>query len=594
MLKIIIRRFHLISNQNQNKTRVNTFMKPYHIYMITPINSIKSEKNSNQFNSGDFSYLVANGTEFRTTNMNNFRENILGHPDHFNKKSASYSTYTNRKSKEMNLLKMNKRNFCIKFNTNFEHQYISPEANFKELVLKNSIFSDKTSFINELIQTNYQIILITLPKGFGKSTNLDMIYRFFSIQLDENRRVVLDRKNGANYKLFYDRPNNSKEQLDIVKMKRNSNVVNKIEQSEEYCCTRPVIFIDFEICEGENYKIVKRKVQDKIKQLLINHDYLLNSKNIEIKKKFEKELKKISKSMKGIRLHKRIFNLCKLLHEEFGLKVWILIDNYENVLNRAFLEFDEKEVSKVMNLFKGIYYSIMNNNPYLEKCVITGIKFINIDYLFSSSISYKHYNLKKFPDNFFGIDIKEMDQILHHFKIKAEDSNTLRYWLGKYKVEQMKSFSEYVYSISSLVKWLNDTKIQFNYYCMDGLIFKFLDPFLLENEFFIIIYVPAIYMELDNYNINPTFYPHDLRKLKKITDQVKRDGKYSFTAYEFDLIFSYLFYEGYLTYSRGTNLVMPRGEIMEGFRYYLRNFHFRISNISIVKRIIYLIFREAV
>ncbi|MEM7402764.1 MAG: AAA family ATPase, partial [Myxococcota bacterium] len=51
-------------------------------------------------------------------------------------------------------------------------------SNFAELVQEDYCFVDKTLFIKEFLDVGGKVTLITRPRRFGKTINLDMLCRF--------------------------------------------------------------------------------------------------------------------------------------------------------------------------------------------------------------------------------------------------------------------------------------------------------------------------------------------------------------------------------------------------------------------------------
>ena len=54
---------------------------------------------------------------------------------------------------------------------------------FEKLVTESSIFVDKSLFIKEIINNKDEVTLITMPRRWGKSSNLDMLKKFLEIQI---------------------------------------------------------------------------------------------------------------------------------------------------------------------------------------------------------------------------------------------------------------------------------------------------------------------------------------------------------------------------------------------------------------------------
>ena len=58
--------------------------------------------------------------------------------------------------------------------------------NFDDLLLSGNIFVDKSMFIKEFLEASSgKVVLITRPRRWGKSLNMDMLKRFLSIEVDE-------------------------------------------------------------------------------------------------------------------------------------------------------------------------------------------------------------------------------------------------------------------------------------------------------------------------------------------------------------------------------------------------------------------------
>ena len=53
---------------------------------------------------------------------------------------------------------------------------------FEEIITKNCFYIDKTMFIKEWWSNNDSVTLITRPRRFGKTLNMSMLNRFFSMK----------------------------------------------------------------------------------------------------------------------------------------------------------------------------------------------------------------------------------------------------------------------------------------------------------------------------------------------------------------------------------------------------------------------------
>jgi hypothetical protein len=49
-------------------------------------------------------------------------------------------------------------------------------------------------FVEEIMQHKSEVILITMPRRWGKSLNLDMLKRFLSVEVDKEGNTILNNQ----------------------------------------------------------------------------------------------------------------------------------------------------------------------------------------------------------------------------------------------------------------------------------------------------------------------------------------------------------------------------------------------------------------
>jgi hypothetical protein len=124
---------------------------------------------------------------------------------------------------------------------------------FYDLVVNSDVFVDKSLMIKELLEDSGKVILITRPRRWGKSLNMDMLRKFFEIEVDEKGKPLpLEQK--INNKLFLggtvDLGIKGKRILKPLKI--NSNEYAMVQQGNY-----PVISISFKDVKGSNYKTLR-------------------------------------------------------------------------------------------------------------------------------------------------------------------------------------------------------------------------------------------------------------------------------------------------------------------------------------------------
>jgi hypothetical protein len=468
----------------------------------------------------------------------------------------------------------------------FAKPVIHTGGDFGKLVKESSIFIDKSLFIKEIIEDKSEVILITMPRRWGKSLNLDMLRRFLSIE-EENQEQKL-----FNNKIFTQKIKrvNATEKvlLDITKTKAlisDSENIGEFKEVEILTLQGhyPVIFIDFKDCKGTSVEDVKSKLKDKIFETVRNFSYLQNSekpyKETTIGQEYITLLNKVKKDI----FLKAIKELTELLHIYYGKKVWILIDEYDAAANKAYLEFNIEDAKQVSNLFREVYESsLKGNSKNLEKGVITGVQYIVKSGMLSGLNNLSKYNVTSTKySKYYGLSTLEMDFLLEHFNIKEKEYK-IKDWYNGYKsnigtVEEPIFIDKY--NIWSVVNYLNNQSEGFKSYWENNSLGEIINKKILKNHFIKDIVEDLI----NNHNLVLTklisdFSVSDFQTLKSILDdydqiEIAQDG--------IDLLFSYLFITGYLTNTSTTNeYSIPNKEIKVEFETKIKDYYNQIFNIS--------------
>jgi len=219
---------------------------------------------------------------------------------------------------------------------------------FESIREKNNFYIDKTLFIKEWWD-NYDIVtLITRPRRFGKTLNMDMIKCFFS-------NAYRDRGD-----LF--------EGLDIW----------KDEKYRELQGTYPVIFLSFAAIKQNNYQDTIAKIKKIICSLYQSFIFLKDWDGLTDEEK--NNVKRISEDMSDVTAQSAINELSNYLSRYYGKKVIILLDEYDTPMQEAYVNgYWEELVAFTRSLFN----STFKTNPYLERAIMTGITRVSRESIFS-------------------------------------------------------------------------------------------------------------------------------------------------------------------------------------------------------------------
>ncbi|MCC8398661.1 MAG: AAA family ATPase, partial [Rickettsia endosymbiont of Labidopullus appendiculatus] len=286
---------------------------------------------------------------------------------------------------------------------------------FYDLLVNSDIFVDKSLMIKELLEDSGKVILITRPRRWGKSLNMNMLQKFFEIEVDENG-IPLSSEQKINNKLFtggtVDLGFDETKELKSLKIAGNASSMKRQGKF-------PVILLNLKDVKGSSYQEIENGIRNQVTRLFVNHRYLKHyiAKDDNLLDDVQKE--KLNRYFIGKLDKEDLKNslrfLSEVLYKHFNQKVYILIDEYDTPINSSYIKFGNKpeEFEQVLELFRGMFGSSLKSNPYLEKGIITGILRVAKANLFSDLNNVSEYTLldEEFS-KFYGFTQTEVDELL--------------------------------------------------------------------------------------------------------------------------------------------------------------------------------------
>ncbi|ROT47299.1 AAA family ATPase [Candidatus Cardinium hertigii] len=335
---------------------------------------------------------------------------------------------------------------------------------FKTLLLHSDVFVDKSLMIQALLEESSEVILITRPRRWGKSLNMDMLRKFFEIEVDQEGNKLAEEAR-TNYLLFkggsIDIGFNETKVLYPLKITSYPHAMKRQGQF-------PVILLNLKDVKGSSYQEIEEGIKDQIITLFSCHRYLSvhlaasgrlldNAQKEKLQCYLDGKLYK-NDLKQGLRF------LSELLYKHFNQKVYILIDEYDTPINSSYIKFGNQNESfeEVLELFRGIFGSALKSNPYLEKGVITGILRIAKANLFSDLNNVREYTLldKNFTQ-FYGFTQSEVDDLLSKVPTQTEPAK-IKDWYNGYTFG-----GELIYNPWSMMQCLASEGL-LDYYWLDS------------------------------------------------------------------------------------------------------------------------------
>ena len=220
---------------------------------------------------------------------------------------------------------------------------------FEAIQKQGYFYIDKTKFIQEWWESGDEVTLITRPRRFGKTLNMSMLEKFFSINY-ANRRELF-------------------EGLSIWQEKSPYGDY-KYRQIQG---TYPVIFLSFANIKETSYSDARKMICQNITKLYNQFDFLMDSGKLNEK---EKEFyRKVSADMENYVAVDSLNALSSYLMKYFGKKVIILLDEYDTPMQEAYVNGYWQEM---VGFTRSLFNSTFKTNPYLERAIMTGITRVSI------------------------------------------------------------------------------------------------------------------------------------------------------------------------------------------------------------------------
>ena len=291
---------------------------------------------------------------------------------------------------------------------------------FEKIRVNNIFYVDKTIFIKEWWESMDSVTLITRPRRFGKTLNMSMLEKFFSVN-------CADRGD-----LF--------EGLSIWRE----------EKYRELQGTYPVLFISFADVKENSFIQARKKMCRIIKELYRQNLFLLEGDLLEAGEK--DDFIKVSIDMEDSEAAYALKALSKYLERYYQKKVIILLDEYDTPMQEAYMNGYWNEMAA---LTRSLFNSTFKTNPYLECAIMTGITRVSKESIFSDLNNLKVVTTtsNKYADCF-GFTEKEVFDALDEFGL-SDRKQQVKDWYDGFSFGKVTD----IYNPWSIINFLDDGRI---------------------------------------------------------------------------------------------------------------------------------------
>ncbi len=269
---------------------------------------------------------------------------------------------------------------------------------FEEMITGEYYFVDKSLLIKDVLMYSGKVKLITRPRRFGKTLNMDMIKHFYAVD--------------------------GKDLFEGLKIWEEKAFV------KEHYHKYPVVFVTFRDVKQNNW----HGAQTKLKEILalLMEDVLKEVGSVSgvvgriVNEILEKgEMTSYEKSLEL---------MTRMLYEKYGKRVILLIDEYDVPIETAYIysDKDPEYYDNMVSFMRNLLTAALKGNPYLEFAVITGVYRVAKESLFSSLNNVAVYSILEYDiADKFGFLEDEVYELLKYYGFES-DMKAVRDWYNGY------------------------------------------------------------------------------------------------------------------------------------------------------------------
>lgn len=291
---------------------------------------------------------------------------------------------------------------------------------FETVRMKNTFYIDKTSLIREWWENEDAVTLIARPRRFGKTLNMSMLEKFFSVEY------------AGRSELF--------EGLDVWKDEKYRELQGKY----------PVIFISFASVKENTFEQARESIYRILIDVYNKNQFLLKSGLLEEEEKryFMNISTDMSETDATISLHK----MSDFLSRYYKQKVIILLDEYDTPMQEAYVN---GYWDKIVSFIRALFNSTFKTNPYLERAIMTGITRVSKESIFSdlNNLEVVTTTSEKYADKF-GFTEAEVVQALDEYGLDERKAE-VKQWYDGFTFGNKKD----IYNPWSIINYLDKKKV---------------------------------------------------------------------------------------------------------------------------------------
>lgn len=294
------------------------------------------------------------------------------------------------------------------------------KQSFEDIIQSNCFYIDKTSLIKEWWESEDDITLITRPRRFGKTLNMDMLKCFFSNQYRDQGQLF--------------------EGLNIWKE----------EKYQQLQGTYPVIYLSFADVKQTNYKDAVLKIKKIITDVYQQYIELAGWEGLtEVQ---VRQFQSVDPYMDDVTAQCALKDLSGYLYRYYEKKVIILLDEFDTPMQEAYIHgYWDEFTAFIRSLFNAAF----KTNPYLNRAMMTGITRVSKESIFSDLNNLKVVTTTSEEyATCFGFTQEEVFVALEEFQL-ADQKDAVKQWYDGFTFGSQQD----IYNPWSITNYLKEKKL---------------------------------------------------------------------------------------------------------------------------------------
>ena len=293
------------------------------------------------------------------------------------------------------------------------------KQSFEDIIQSNCFYIDKTSLIKEWWESEDDITLITRPRRFGKTLNMDMLKCFFSNQYQDKGYLF--------------------EGLNIWKE----------EKYQQLQGTYPVIYLSFADVKQTNYKDAVLKIKKIITDVYQQYIELAGWEGLtEVQ---VRQFQSVDPYMDDVTAQCALKDLSGYLYRYYEKKVIILLDEFDTPMQEAYIHGYWNEFTAFI---RSLFNAAFKTNPYLNRAMMTGITRVSKESIFSDLNNLKVVTTTSEEyARCFGFTEEEVFAALEEFQL-ADQKDAVKQWYDGFTFGSQQD----IYNPWSITNYLKEKK----------------------------------------------------------------------------------------------------------------------------------------